>query len=119
MDDDPVPRRRASDRILVPEVAKKTLSTAEEIRRTLRWLVIATVVLYFAMLGVAFYVYSSGKSNTHALCAIRHDAQIRVAESQKFLDSHPNGFLGISAAQIQQSITDSMQTVNALNGLNC
>ena len=125
MEDEPTPRRRASDFVPetevppVPEVAKKTLSAAEEIKRTLRGLVIATVVLYLAMVGVAFYVYSNSRDNTKALCAIRHDAQVRVTESQAFLNAHPNGFLGLSASQLQQSINDSDQTVNALSGLGC
>lgn len=125
MEDDPTPRRRASD--LVPEhtsepvpiVAGKTLDAAKEIKRTLRWLVIATIVLYAVMVGLGLYVLKTSNDATKALCSVRLEAQKRVEEGSAFLREHPKGFAGIAPGNLRRSLNDSQDTVNALSGLDC
>lgn len=58
-------------------------------------------------------------ANTRALCAFRHDLEQRVTDAQDFLRSHPHGFPGVTAAQIQVSITNQEATIHALRFINC
>lgn len=119
------PRRRASDKVPpstippVPEVKADSHDIGSELKKTLKILVIATVVLYLMVVGLVIWVWIQSDTNTNALCAIRLEAQTRVTETQTFLANHPNGFLGVSPAQLQQSINDSNATVVALSGLGC
>lgn len=91
----------------------------EQIKRTLRTLVIATVVLYVVLGGVVLWTYNSSSTTHDALCTLRADLQNRVAQSQKFLLGHPQGFAGIPAATIQQGLVNQQHTIDALSSLSC
>lgn len=111
--------------------------TAAEIKSGLRILVVSTIVLYVALVGIVIWVYFDSanrrdsiadvavttKDNlltiNEALCAVRHDEQVSVASGKAFLKKNPEGIPGISAAQIQQSIDDSQATVDRLDILKC
>lgn len=112
-------------------------AVAAEIKRSLRTLVIATVVLYVALVGVVVWTYIDSanrrdsiaevavdtKKNlftiNEALCAIRHDSQVDVAAGKAFLKKNPEGIPGISAALIQEGIDNSQATVDSLDILKC
>jgi hypothetical protein len=57
--------------------------------------------------------------NRIALCALRHDLKNRVETSTTFLEKHPNGALGYSAAAIELQIEGQKRTIDALGSLNC
>lgn len=115
-----------------------------EIRGTLRLLMVATISLYLALAGVFLYTYTDSVNKRHdlqvlavkentALCKLRGDLKQRVdrdtkslAQSKAFLDQHPNGALGFTHAQIQKSIGDDelnvsneRRTIDALSDLQC
>lgn len=54
-----------------------------------------------------------------ALCAFRGDIAARVAQGKAFLREHPEGFAGIPAAQLRQTIDGQQRTVDSLAGLDC
>lgn len=54
-----------------------------------------------------------------ALCVLRQNLQLKVDKSRGFLHTHPDGFAGISAADIQSSIDDDQATLDALAKLRC
>lgn len=89
------------------------------IRRTLKQLVVATVVLTIVVGGVAFFAWRSASTSHDALCTFRADLNARVASSRDFLKDHPEGFAGIPAATIRASIDQQSRTINALSSLDC
>jgi hypothetical protein len=103
---------------------------AEDLKRALRNLTIATVVVYLVLIGAGIFVAVQrshdlarveqvSKDTNTALCALRHDLELRVASSQQFLEEHPNGISGITPQTIQQSIDNQMSTIDALSNLDC
>lgn len=103
---------------------------ADEIRTALRRLVIATVVLFAVQAALIAFVAIDGAarrndlaeiafSTNHALCVLRADLEQRVADSERFLEQHPDGIPGIPAEQIQQSIDNQQRTIEALADLRC
>lgn len=109
---------------------EKIMDTPEQLNRRLRWLVIATVVVYLALIGFigAFSISFSNQRaelrritlNTNAaLCTLRSDLEVRLQGAKDFLAEHPDGIAGITAATLQQSITNQERTVTALSGLEC
>jgi hypothetical protein len=91
------------------------------IKRTLRWLAVATVVLALVLVGLVTYVLVNQETTHDALCNLRGDRIEEVAASRAFLDKHPEGLpqAGISAAVIQQGIERSQTTVDSLAPLGC
>lgn len=99
-----------------------------EINRKLRLLVIATCVLWVAVVAVSIGVLfvtikvNSESSETKAsLCTFRTDLQTRLDATRDILDKNPNAFdgLGIPKAVITQNIRNQQRTVDALRGLDC
>jgi hypothetical protein len=89
------------------------------LHRSFRRLVVATVVVYLALAGVAIYaVWQSNNTNT-ALCALRSDLENRVSESKSFISQHPNGIPGISAATLRVSTHNAEHTITALGIVSC
>ncbi len=62
---------------------------------------------------------AAGKDAHDALCVFRDDLEIRVDASRAFLFQHPEGFAGIDATTILESINQQQHTVDALASLNC
>lgn len=116
---------------------------ADDIRRTLRLLVIATAVLAALLVGLVVWVYFDGRANdralrresdrndralaaeskrtTASLCAFRADLERRISDGEKFLKTHPEGLprAEISAAELQRSIDGLKRTVTSLRSLEC
>jgi hypothetical protein len=92
---------------------------AGTIKHALRLLLVATVVLYLALFGVAYVVYRNGDTNRAALCALRWDLEKRVAGTQQLLIDHPEGLAGIPAQTLKDGITNQQRTIEALRGVHC
>lgn len=54
-----------------------------------------------------------------ALCALRNDMANRIMQAEKFLQEHPEGFAGVPAATLRQSVDQQRRTVAALTVLRC
>jgi hypothetical protein len=102
----------------------------EEILRVQQRMTRATVALYLVLAlfgGVAWSVRANdtarvdeiATTNQTALCALRTDVERRIISSEQFLEDHPNGIPGISAATIRQSLTAQRETVDALSAVEC
>lgn len=105
-------------------------SPGAQLQGSLRTLVIATVFLYVALvgMGVAGFVLINNNQNdteqlavqtTAALCALRADLNNRVVQGEQFLEDHPNGFAGFTPEAMQQQIEGQRRTVAALSVLEC
>jgi hypothetical protein len=93
---------------------------AHSIRRTLRLLVIATVVLFIGLGSGAYVQYRYTQQTRHALCALRADKEQQAAASTLFLTTHPKGIPGvIPAAAIKLGVENDQRTIVALGGLSC
>jgi hypothetical protein len=114
------PKRRKTDAMLPKaDLSDPALHTAKELRRSLRVLIVLTVVLYVILGGVAFYTYQLGQKNKRALCTIRANAQTRADATQDFLLRHPNGIPGVTVLDLNRSINAYRATVHALDDVNC
>jgi predicted negative regulator of RcsB-dependent stress response len=103
---------------------------AEEIKRALRNLTRATIIIYVVLAGLGLFAWidSSNQraeikqvaiSTNQALCALRFDLEARVENAEQFLVNNPDGIPGLSAASIQTSIESQRRTIVALRGLDC
>lgn len=102
----------------------------DEIQHALARLVV-TVYILCGVVAISVAGLSVGiiRSNSHiaevanntnaALCTLRSDLEQRIDDSRQFLEDHPNGIPGISAADIQQGITNQQRTIDALSTLEC
>jgi hypothetical protein len=93
----------------------------KEIRRTLRGLVVATIILFIALAGVAAYSYKVSDQNRQAVCNLRTDLQERVMTSEKFIVEHPEAIekLGFTISQVQKEIDNQNRTLAALSVVSC
>src|SRR4051794_370509 len=82
------------------------------VRRTLRFLVLATVILYLALGGIALYSYSTSKLNHDAVCNLTGDLERRIQQSKDFSREHPEALkrLGFTQAQVQKEIINQERT---------
>lgn len=105
-------------------------SIGQQLQKALRRLIVATLVLYFALISlfVVGWVLISNQaddlervtiSTNAALCTFRDDLVRRVEQSTEFLADNPNGFKGISPEIIRQSIENQQSTIDALGDLDC
>lgn len=94
-------------------------ATAVKIQKALRNLIITNIVLFVCMVGIAYYIYTVAKANTEALCTVRIDAQARIDQTNKFIEKHPNGWRGISVAELKRGLEGPAHTVQSLSSLNC
>jgi hypothetical protein len=99
-----------------PERANKT---AERIQRSLKILIITTVLTFIALLAMGVYVYKIAQDNTRALCAVKQEAEKRVVETNNFLKEHPEGIAGISPAVLKRGADNAQSTVDALQNVTC
>ena len=82
------------------------------------------VLVMFTFLGLTcgvlgYFVAKTSKENTVGLCAIRKDAEQRIAQSKQFLKENPTGIPGISREQLERSTNNSVRTEKALSHLDC
>lgn len=99
----------------------------DRVKSWLAALTLATVVVAFVYFAAATaqqnqYLASQAEASTRterALCILRADLEQRVKSTQQFLEDHPDGIPGISAATLQQSIENQQRTVTALQLLEC
>lgn len=102
----------------------------QDILRTLRRLVVATVILYVALIGLFALGYLNAQNHREALarevtttnaalCTFVNDLEGRVETSQAFLEENPDGIPGISAKVIRQSIANQLATIDSLSRLGC
>lgn len=93
----------------------------DTILKTLRGLVIATIILYVALASVAGYSYITSNDNRIAVCRLRDDLSRRVDSSKEFLIHHPKGLprLGVTRTDILKEIHNQERTLNALSVVSC
>lgn len=84
------------------------------------------VLIISVVLNVATLVYLAKQAQTagethRAACTFRANLVQQVQDSEKYLEQHPNGApsLGISAAQLRQSIGRQRAAANSLSDLHC
>jgi hypothetical protein len=96
---------------------------------TRRLPVVLALALSLVLLGAAaLFGYNRHQANRNmarnstaliALCALRHDLDMRIASSEDLLVKYPHGFAGIPAAVIRSSVENSKRTRVTLNVLDC
>jgi hypothetical protein len=101
----------------IPKASRASVETT--IKRALVGLALATVVIYLIVIGVSAFVFIESNANRNALCALRSDLHSRVATSEAFLKTSPNGVAGIPAATIEATIEGQKKTIKALGSLSC
>ena len=100
-------------------MTEAAVDVLQDMRRTLRLLVVATVVLFVGLGGGMAWTYSQANESQNALCALRGDLEKRVAGTQTYLAEHPEGFPGVSPATLRKSLKDQQRTIAALGDLPC
>lgn len=103
------------------EYASTGAELAASIRRTLRILLVATVVLFLAILAVAGYTYSVSRDNQDALCVFRADLQQRISTTQEFLikNKSEEPIPGVTRQTLLTNLQGQVRTVKAFSNLNC
>jgi hypothetical protein len=91
----------------------------DSIIRTLRVLVIATVVLYLLQFGGYIYIYVQSAEANKALCTFRANLAEEAAASNNFLLEHPEGVPGITPETIREGAHRQETAVTSLSGLSC
>lgn len=76
-------------------------------------------VLIYRVANIARDARTDRSHNTRALCALRHDLEKRVADTKKFLVTHPAGFAGIPAATLRNTLNGQERTITALSVVVC
>jgi len=105
-------------------------TVADEIRRSLRWLIIATVFLYGALVGagVAGFIANNNRVNDNekaaklalrALCTQRSQYQNTIDQTHQFLHDHPHGVDGLKPSVLHRSIVNARRQRKALEDLEC
>jgi hypothetical protein len=91
-----------------------------------RWT--AGLYLVVAAILVAFIIWGSVQrqelrtiqdDTVTALCTFTHDLEQRYDNGVEFLEKHPDGIPGISAADIERSLHNQKETLDSLSGLPC
>lgn len=79
------------------------------------WLTVISLALFAGFVRLDHLT----SSTNGALCTLRHDLEVRVSSSEDFLKDHPDGFAGITAATIRQSLANQKRTIHSLRNLDC
>jgi hypothetical protein len=82
------------------------------------------IMIVFAFLGfttaaTVYYTYTQSQNNRDALCAYRADLTSRVQQGEAFLKTHPEGFAGISAAQIRVTLDNQKKIIKVFKIVEC
>jgi uncharacterized protein involved in outer membrane biogenesis len=102
----------------------------KEVKRALRWVEYATVILIILMMVLVIIGYADSTNQrdqirqtaaqSHsALCSFLGDLKGRVETSEEFLQEHPNGIPGLSVEAIRTSLRNQKMTVASLSDLKC
>lgn len=120
MSSEEVQRRRAGDHIEPePHISTGSVHIAEDLKKSLRILVVATILLYIVLSVFIIVTRVGSNKQGKALCALKQDNDKRIIQSQDFILKHPEGFAGISVVEIQRSISNDLITAKALSVLSC
>ena len=79
--------------------------------------VVALVAAYSARQGSQIDDLAIQTHDT--LCTFKRDLEVRYETGLQFLQEHPNGIPGISAADIQRSLTNQLSSLDSLSELEC
>lgn len=93
--------------------------TATALRKGLKWLAIATVVLYVGSIIWGIKVWQDGQDTNAALCAYRISLEDQVLASTQFLQLHPTGTPDIPAKVIVDGIARQQRAIDSLHSLSC
>lgn len=93
--------------------------TAAALRRTLRCLIGATVILYLIVAAALVLVWAYENRTRHALCTYRGDLVQRHDQTAAYLGTHPDGIAGVDRATIRASLHNQQRTIDALTALHC
>jgi hypothetical protein len=91
----------------------------EQIKRRLNQLLVATVVLYVAVIVIAVLALRQATGDHAVLCAFKGGLKNQVAASSDFLKKHPRGVGGISAEDIRSGMNRQQHTIDSLSNLKC
>lgn len=100
------------------------------VRSEMRWWRLCAITGYLVLvLGLGWVIHDNSERaksaardaerTTGALCALRHDLEQRVAQTDKFLREHSEGFAGIPVATLRNSEQGQIRTIEALSNLKC
>jgi hypothetical protein len=94
----------------------------DSVRRLIRWsigLYALVIVLIVAAAGGTVYVVNTNHDTRDSLCSLRGDLESRVQQTRDYLEKHPEGFPGVPARQLRDSLRNQERTVDALANLDC
>lgn len=114
-----VPPDGPPPRDVLERLVQDSIASMVALRRSLRGLILATVVLFMISGATVLKVSSVARENTHALCTLRADVTARRDGARKYLRDHPAGFPGVPASALRVSISNQTATIRALGGINC
>jgi len=91
------------------------------------WIAVLAAALSLISLAYTMHTRANDQSRlervakeTHAaLCTFKHDLEQRYMDGAAFLERHPEGISGISAADIQRSLANQKATLASLRALDC
>lgn len=82
------------------------------------WIVLFTLTTGYSIRELR-HQSREGVTAHQALCAFKLDLAYRVTASQEYLRTHPEGFPGIPASTLRNSIANQQRTLDSLSGLHC
>jgi hypothetical protein len=89
----------------------------------MKFVVILLSLVVLALSVSTGYLYTRAAESGKALCSLRDNLEARVVSSQQYLDDVRSGerkpIVGVTEADIQTSIDNQRQTIDALSNLNC
>jgi hypothetical protein len=115
---DPIDVAVEEDRI--EALRKRVNAFIRTVQRRLTFLIIATIVLLAAVIGVGAYALIKANQTHSALCTFRADLQNRVVQTEHYIH-HPEDFPGvhIPPSQLVPQLENQKRTISALSSLGC
>jgi hypothetical protein len=91
------------------------------IQRTLRLLIVTTVVLFLMIVAAGLYTYTLSKNNRDSLCIFRADIASRVQQTDQYLKEHPEPepFPGITRQTLLTQVEGQKRTLGSFKHLHC
>ena len=96
-------------------------ATLQAIRRSLRILIRAQVVLYLVVLGLTAWTLITASNIESSLCTFRSDLETRADTTEKLLDENPEAFaeFGLTPEEARGQVDNQRRTIAALGDLDC